>query len=212
MGAVLFFDLTVIQEPKYKASSKILVVQNQTSGQDIYTVSKSAQYLTKILQEGVYSDIFFESVLKSGYKIEEGDFPNQSKERRKQWKKDVKVSIVRDLGIMEIDVLHSEKEKAEQISWAITKTLEKNHGFYHGGGQNVEVKVIDKPLVTQNPVTINIWLGTLLGALFGFLISLAWIFIKKDKIQDKSPESLPMKEDYRYNEGASSLDRNEVSM
>ena len=51
LGAVLFFDLMVIQEPQYKASSKILVVQKQVAGQDIYTISKSAQYLTRILKE-----------------------------------------------------------------------------------------------------------------------------------------------------------------
>lgn len=180
LGAVLFFDLMVIQEPQYKSSSKILVVQKQVSGQDIYTISKSAQYLTKILKEVVYSDVFFESILKSDYQIKESDFSDQSKERRKQLKKDIKVTIVRDLGIIEIDVFHFEKEKAEQISWAITSILEKDHGFYHGSGQNVEVKILDKPLVTENPVTLNIWISTVLGALLGLLISLIWIFRKKE--------------------------------
>ena len=179
LGAVLLFDLAVIQEPQYKSSSKILVIQKQVSGQDIYTISKSAQYLTKILKESVYSDVFFESVLESDYQIKKSDFFNQSKERRKQWQKDIRITIVRDLGMMEIDVFHFEKEKAEQISWAITSILEKDHRFYHGGGQNVEIKILDKPLVTQNPVSINLWLAAILGALLGLFTSLVWILRKK---------------------------------
>ncbi|MFH1671287.1 MAG: hypothetical protein ABH889_00715 [Candidatus Portnoybacteria bacterium] len=178
LGAVLFFDLMVIQEPQYKASSKILVVQKQVAGQDIYTISKSAQYLTRILKEGIYSDVFFEDVLKSSYQVETTDFSTQLKERRKEWQKSVKVSAVRDLGVIEIDIFYPQREKTEQITLAIIDTLEKNHQFYHGSGQNVEVKILDNPLVSQNPITIRLWLGTIFGALLGFLISLLWIFKK----------------------------------
>lgn len=187
------FDLMVIQEPQYKASLKILVVQKQVAGQDIYSISKSAQYLTKILKEGVYSDSFFE-------KVDVDGFSEQAKQRRKEWQKDVKVTIIRDLGVMEIDVFHSQKEKALQISQAITEVLEKNHNFYHGGGQNVELKVLDNPLVNQKPNTINLWLGTLLGALFGFFISLVLIFRKKESIEQV------------FNREASSLDRSDHSI
>ena len=184
LGAVLFFDLMVIQEPEYKSSSKILVVQKQVAGQDIYTISKSAQYLTKILKEGVYSDVFFEDVINSSYQVASNDFSDQLKQRRKQWEKSVKVTIVRDLGVMEINVFQPEKEKAEQINWAITDILEKNHRFYHGGGQNVEVKILDKPLVSQNPNMINLWLGTVFGALLGFVISLSWILRKNQQLNN----------------------------
>lgn len=58
LGAVLAFDLVVLFPPKYRADSRILVIQKQVEGQDIYSVSKSAQYLTGILKESVYSDSF----------------------------------------------------------------------------------------------------------------------------------------------------------
>lgn len=198
LGAVLFFDLIVIQEPEYKASTKILVVQKQVSGQDIYTISKSAQYLTNILKEGIYSDVFFEDVLKSPYQVEIADFSTQLKERRKEWQKSVKISIVRDLGLIEVDVFYPQKEKAEQIAWAVVDTLGKNHQFYHGSGQNVEVKVLDNPLVSQNPATIRLWIGTVFGALLGFLVSLGWIFKKGLKINSSLEEA--------FNKEASFLD------
>lgn len=181
LGAVLVFDLVVIQAPQYKASFKILVIQKQLAGQDIYSISKSAQYLSKILREGIYSDSFFEKVLWSPYQVEAADFPVQLKERREQWEKSVKVKIVRDLGIMEIDVLYPDKEKAGQITQAIADILEENHRLYHGGGQNVEIKVLDEPLVNQKPVSFHLWLGSILGGLVGFLTGLAWILRKKSK-------------------------------
>jgi len=181
LGAVLFFDLMVIQEPQYKSSSKILVVQKQISGQDIYTISKSAQYLTGILKKGVYSDSFFEKMISSPYEVKINDFSESLKERREEWQESVKVSIIRDLGIMEISVFYSQKEKAEQINWAIIDTLEKDHSFYHGGGDNIKVKILDKPLVTDNPVAINLWMGSIFGGLLGFFIGISWILRKKKK-------------------------------
>ncbi|MEA2113746.1 MAG: hypothetical protein U9P63_03800, partial [Patescibacteria group bacterium] len=177
-GAILFFDLMVIQEPVYKASSKILIVQKQIAGQDIYTISKSAQYLTKILKEGIYSDVFFEDVLLSPYQLEKNDFSKEAKKRRKEWERDIRVAIVRDLGVMEIDVFHSEREKAKEINLAIINVLEKDHSFYHGGGENVELKILDYPLVSERPVTVKLWIGSFLGALIGFLIGIGWVLRK----------------------------------
>jgi len=181
LGAVLFFDLMVIQEPQYKSNSKILVVQKQVYGQDIYTISKSAQYITNILKEGIYSDVFFENILLSPYGIEANDFSEYFKKRRKEWKKSVKVLILRDTGVMEINVFYPQKEKAEQINSAIINILEKDHQFYHGENENIEVKILNKPIVSQNPISINLWLGTIFGGLFGFLIGISWILRKNKK-------------------------------
>jgi len=185
LGAVLVFDLAVIQAPQYKASFKILVIQKQLTGQDIYSISKSAQYICRVLKEGIYSDSFFKKVLSLPYQVEAADFSAQLKERREEWEKSVRVRIVRDLGMIEIDVFYPNKGKAEQITQAIAGVLEENHRFYHGGGQNVEIKILDEPLVSQGPVTIHLWLGSILGALAGFLSGLAWVLRKK--IKETSP-------------------------
>jgi len=181
LGAVLVFDLAVIQSPKYRASSKVLIIQKQVTGQDIYSISKSAQYLGKILREGIYSDSFFEKVLESPYQVQQSDFPELVKDRRKQWQKDIKVTIVRDLGIIKIDVFNSEKEKAEQISLAVTSVLEANHQLYHGVGENLELRVLDNPLVSQKPDASRLWFGSIIGGAIGLLIGLFWIFNKKKK-------------------------------
>ena len=178
-SAVLAFDLFVIQPPKYKANSSVLVVQEQVAGQDIYSISKSAQYICQVLKEGIYSDSFFDKVINSSYQVETGDFPKELKKRRKDWQKNVEVKIIRDLGLIEIDVYSSNKEKTENLSIAITEILKDNHDFYHGSGNNVKLKTLNSTLVTEKPVSINLWLGTFFGGLLGFISSLLWIFRKK---------------------------------
>ncbi|MFH1388370.1 MAG: Wzz/FepE/Etk N-terminal domain-containing protein [Patescibacteria group bacterium] len=178
-GAVLFFDLLVIQPPKYKASSSILVVQEQVEGQDIYSISKSAQYICQVLKEGIYSDSFFNKVIGSSDQIKTNDFPEKLKERRKEWQKSVEVKIIRDLGLMEINVFYSNKEKTENLSMIVTDVLKNNHDFYHGSGENVKLKILNSPLVSEKPISINLWLGTFFGALLGFCSALFWIFRKK---------------------------------
>jgi len=189
LGAVLFFDLMVIQTPDYEASSKILVIQKQTNGQDIYTVSKSAQRLAQILREAIYSDSFFEKVLESPYEIEVINFSADPEKRRKEWKKTVNVTIGRDLGLMEIDISYPRQEKAEQISRAITSALKQNHQLYHGAGDNIEMRILDYPLVDKKPNSLRLWLGTLLGAIVGFLAG-AVIAFRKSLTKDNNNANL----------------------
>jgi len=210
LGAVLAFDLAVFQTPEYKAVSKVLVVQKQTAGQDIYSVSKSAQYLCRVLKEGIYSDSFFEKVISLSGQVNQSDFSLGLKERRKQWEKAVKVKIIRDLGVIEVGVFYPEKEKAEQINLAIDNVLEKNHQFYHGSGQNVELRILDKPLVSEKPVTLNLWAVTILGALVGFFLSSVFVLrkrLKYDNIHYNEDEQGLLLADE-----TSSLDRNDSSI
>ena len=176
LGAILVFDLAVIQKPQYKATSKILVVQKQVAGQDIYTISKSAQYIGQILKESIYSDSFLDKIFESPYKIEGSYFPSQLKQRRKEWARSVKIQILRDLGVIEIDVFYPQKDKAEKISQAITAVLKEDHQFYHGAGENVSIKILDNSLVSQRPIKPNLLLSLILGAIIGLSIGLAWSF------------------------------------
>ncbi len=188
LGAFLAFDIAVLQTPMYKAGSRVSVIQKQVAGQDIYTISKSAQYLSNILKEAVYSDSFFNKMIAiSEGEVEAQNFPLDSKKRREKWKDTVEVFIDRDLGLMEINVYYPRQEKARQINLAIAEVLVQEHQFYHGSGQNVEVKVLDYPIVADAPSTFNLWMASFLGLIIGFLMSGFWVargLLKEDKNQE----------------------------
>ena len=141
LGTVLFFDLMLIQPAEYKVSSKILVIQKQIAGQDIYSISKSSQYLSQVMKQAIYSDTFFDEVIKSPHQIQATDFPSETKQRREEWQKTVKIGITRDLGILEIQVLYPGKEKAERISKAIVSILIKDH-LLHWGQKRYHLSVL----------------------------------------------------------------------
>jgi len=181
-GAALFFDLTIIQAPQYRSDSKVLIIQNQIAGQDIYSISKSAQYISKILKESIYSDDFFEKILFSSDQIDQSIFNDNLKKRRKEWSKNVKIFIDRDLGMLKISVFNKDKNRAEEINQALTKTLVENHKAYHGIGDNIRLNVLDKTLTEKQPSLISLWSKTILGAFIGFISSLAFILYKKKKV------------------------------
>jgi len=181
LGALLAFDLAVIQTPKYQSNFKILITQKETTGQDIYTISKSAQYLMQVLEEGIYSDDFFYKVISLDNQIEEENFSPIAKERRKEWQKIIEVQSVRDLGVLEINIFYPEKDKAESLGQTIANVLKSDHSFYHGSKENVELKILNSPLVSSSPVRTWLWLETILGAFIGFLFGS--ILALKEKIK-----------------------------
>jgi len=160
LTAVLLFDLAIIQSVEYKAGTKLLIIQKQSSN------------LTKILEQGIYSDIFFEKVVNSAYDVAASDFSRETGERRKEWRKRVKISTKEDLGLMEINVFYPERNKAEQISRAIVSTLKANHQLYHGLSDDIEIRTLDYTWADSSPATDQLYSATALGALLGFLIGL----------------------------------------
>lgn len=185
LATVLAFDIAIIQAANYKASATVLVVQKRMANQDIYTISKSAQTLARVLKEGIYSDSFFEKVVNSAYEVDESDFPIKAKDRKKEWQKTVKANIVRDLGVLEIDVYFEDKEKAESISRAVVAVLKENHQLYHGAGDMVDVRVLDYPTVSENPDMTRVYLATLFGAFAGFLIGTGLVLKKTGRYTEK---------------------------
>ena len=64
--AALSFLFLVVSQKNFKVSTDFLVVQNQTSGQDYYSLSKSAEYIGSILSESIHSEAFINEVVKTG--------------------------------------------------------------------------------------------------------------------------------------------------
>ncbi len=172
--AIIF---TAIQPFKYGSSFKLLIIHNFRTNTDPYIASKSNEYLSSILTKVIYSNSFFTKVAGTGFNIDEDYFGKDTKERIERWEKTVAAKAISDTGIISVDVYHPDRYQAEQIARAIIFSLRASHSLYHGYGDNVTIKVIDKPLTSDWPIKPNIILNLVTAIAFGLILSLIYIYL-----------------------------------
>jgi len=173
---ILALILTIIQPFKYGSSAQILIIQNSVNP-DPYSASKSTEYLSNILAEVTYSNSFFENVLNSGYFIDKSYFGQSVKDQMKIWDKTISAKAVNNSGIISINVYHKDRAQAELIARAAVYTLQTKHNLYHGGGDNVAMKVIDEPITSNYPVKPNLILNFGLALVLGFIFAGVYIYL-----------------------------------
>lgn len=167
--------LSLLQTPKYQSSVRMLVVFNQ-EGVDPYTATRTNDYITGVLGEVVYSDSFMEAVFKSGFALKD-DLGTTQRLRTKNWRKMVKTTVQENKGIIAINVLHSDRNQADQFARAIATTLVNKHQMYHGLDDKITIRVIDNPVVPDRWAEPNILRNVLIGLFAGFIISLTIVVI-----------------------------------
>lgn len=172
---ILVFGLTFIQPLKYSVRSRLLISQN-LSGADPYTVSKSNQYLSNLFSQVVYSSSFFNLATDAGFNIDTDYFGDTYKQRMKTWKKTIEARNVGDTGILEIYIYHADTYQAQQIALAVNQTLMSKSFNYQRGGDQVSIAVIDQPLTSSFPVKPNIILNFFAAIFLGVASASFWIF------------------------------------
>jgi capsular polysaccharide biosynthesis protein len=178
--AALSFLILVIKEKNFKVSTDYLIVQNQTGNQDFYTLSKSAEYIGKVLNEGAYSELFINEITKTG-KVNAEFLPFDKKEKMKEWSKIVNVSRNADLGIISINVFDNNQNQALAISNAISDVLITKNSLFLGDGQNINVRVLSGPVMEKNPTIANIFATAISGFILGILLGALWIVLREDR-------------------------------
>lgn len=172
MLAIVF---SLAQTMKYTVKSRLLVVQN-SSNNDAYTLSKSNEYLGNLFAEVVYSSSFYDRVIASQYYINNDYFSGSYNQQIEKWQKTVQTKTKGDTGIVEIYVYHPQTTEANKIALAINDILINSNQDYQGG-QNIKISIIDQPMTSSYPNKPNLPYNVA-AALFGsFVISLFYIYI-----------------------------------
>ncbi len=162
--------LVVFQSFKYEASFKLLVSQEFTSGTDAYTISQSNDYLSKLLARVVESQSFYNEVVDSGFQINKDYFRKgaDKEEEIERWNKVVEAGSPNiGNGIIEIQILHPDRQQADQIAQGVNYILQTKNQEYHSLNDSIFLKTIDGPIVSERPVKPNIFV------IFPFTIVLA---------------------------------------
>lgn len=182
--AALSFLFLVVSQKNFKVGTDFLVVQNQSGAQDFYSLSKSAEYIGKILSEAVYSELFIDEMVKTE-KVSSEFLPFDKKDRMDEWKKIVKVNNNPQLGILEVETFGNNQKETLAISEAISQVLTTKNNLFRGEGQNIDVRILSGPILEKNPSFSDITLIMIGGFLAGILVSIFWIIYIPKKNTDK---------------------------
>lgn len=183
---VVAMIISFAQPLKYNSESRLLVVQNFPEETDPYAISKSNEYLTSILSKVISSNLFYEDIMDSGFLINKDYFSKNknTKKEMKNWRKTVYAKPISDSGIIDIKVYHQNKEQLAQIANAINFILKSKHNLYHGAGNNITIKIIDKPIISTWPTKPNVLLNVFVAFIFALILSLSYIYLFPEKKYD----------------------------
>ncbi|EKD49796.1 MAG: Capsular polysaccharide synthesis enzyme CapA [uncultured bacterium] len=197
------FVFSIVQMPKYKSSTELLVIQENRADMDSYTAAKSSEQIANTLKEVIYTGSFMQRVFEEGENVKD-DFGVDAMERRRKWVKTIDVSTVSNTGFLKIDVYNKDRGQSWLLATAIADILNKNSSDYHGGGRRIQVNVVDPPTlfdkVAKPDIVRNVSVGTILGLIAAVVLSFIFqdqkdlinIFdiISRKKNQNGAPEDI----------------------
>ncbi len=159
---------------RYSSSMRLLIIQRQLSASDPYTAIKASERIADNLAQILYTTSFYDKVMGAKFNVDEGVFGTDEIKKRKRWQDAIATQVVRGSGMLDVTVYHTEPEQAEQISQAIAFVLTTEGSKYVGGG-DLEVRLVDDPLVSRWPVRPNIPANALAGLVLGGLAGAGYV-------------------------------------
>jgi len=176
----LSFLILVVTQKNFKATTDLLVVQNQNGFTDYYALSKSAEFLTNVLVESAYTEKFIDEV--DNTKIITAKFlPTNKADRLKEWEKIVKITRNPNLGMIHVEVFSNDQKQVMEISNAVASVLTSKNFLFLGKGQDLDVRVLNSPIWEKNPSMLNIAMTVAGAFIVGVLISFVFIYYKNEK-------------------------------
>ncbi|MFA6296228.1 MAG: Wzz/FepE/Etk N-terminal domain-containing protein [Patescibacteria group bacterium] len=196
--SVIGFVASVVQTQKYESTVQLLVIQKYGDQFDAFTAKRSAETVAETLSSVVYTSSFMNQTLNAPLGITD-NFPKDLKERKQAWKKEINARLLEG-GNFQIIVRDKDRDQAEKIAYGVAYIFVTNGSEYHGGGQQVDIKMVEKPITSVKPVSPNIYLNTILGFVAGLFTAIGIIFllpekkeVKKTKIIKKAEPKFPFK-------------------
>src|SRR5680860_1027602 len=175
VGTMMVILISLLNPLKYGVSSRLLVTQDSASS-DIYSLSRSNEYLGNLLSEVVYSGSFYDKVLNSSYNVDKNYFSGDYGKQVDKWNKTISTKTLQDTGIIEINIYHTNVMEAKKIALAVNDILINHNQDYHGG-ENIKINVIDQPLASSYPVKPNLINNGVIAVAIFLLFSLFFVYI-----------------------------------
>lgn len=177
VGALLVPGITwLLPIPlEYRADTQVLIIAATRYGVDPYTAAKSAERIGENLSQVVETSDFYNKVFAlSGVTLDQSEYQNISEnKRRKRWQNNVDASVVFGTSVVTMSAYHESATEARNLSGALAQAMLTHARDYVGG--DIEMRIINQPIVTEYPVRPNLIVQAVLGAVIGGLLALALI-------------------------------------
>jgi capsular polysaccharide biosynthesis protein len=180
--ALIAFIISALLPAKYQSDISMIVVQKQSSEKvDAFSATKSAEFLSNIFAQVIYTTSFFNAVQNAPFDAKR-DFSLDPEERKREWKDLIDVKKVNNTGILNISVYEKSRTTTEETAKAIAYILTTNSEEYHGGGERVDVRLINGPNTPLRPTVPRIGQNTAIGAFIGLVLAIVFIYFFPDKL------------------------------
>jgi capsular polysaccharide biosynthesis protein len=170
MGISFLFPL------QYSSSMRMLIIQKQLSAADPYTAIKASERISDNLAQIVYTTSFFDKVMGAKFNIDRSVFKTEESKKRKQWRDMIETRVIRGSGMLVVTVYHTDPKQAEQISRAVAFVLT-TEGWQYIGGGDLDVKLVDEPLVSRYPVRPNVPANAFMGLILGIIAGTGYVLL-----------------------------------
>jgi capsular polysaccharide biosynthesis protein len=174
IAAVFGAALSLIFPLQYSSTMRLLIIQKQLSQTDPYTAIKATEGIADSLGQIVYTTSFFDKVMGAKFNIDQSIFSQDEIKKRKQWRDMIATQVTRGSGMLVVTVYHVDRAQAEQISRAIAFVLT-TEGWQYIGGGDLQIKLVDEPLLSRFPVKPNIPANAFMGFVLGLIAGSGYV-------------------------------------
>lgn len=141
----------VLNSHNFRGRTDFLIVQSGASDRDLYSLSKSAEYIGNVLSDAIHSELFIDETMKLN-RVGTNVFPVNARDRLKAWERTVSVRKNFQSSILSVEVVGDNGLEVLQLSKAIADVLaHKNHLFRTGSPEEVTVRVLSGPIIEKTP-------------------------------------------------------------
>lgn len=190
------FWYSVIALPRYEAVGRLLIIQKNPES-DVFTLTKSAERIAQVLEEVVFSQVFLDEVLASRFLIED-DFGKDAEERIDNFEDRVSLNASRFTGVLTITSRRNDRGDALHLTSAVLAVLNNSSQKFHGAGESLELRVIDRPYVVDNKVK-NFLIFNALGFIAGIALAILLLYLNAQRRQNSEDTEVevPVRRSYQ---------------
>lgn len=182
---ILFAVLGILSafflQHRFQASADFMVSSAQEN-QDYYTATRSAEYMSRVLGEIVYSENFITALVETG-RMDANFLPRDKKDRLEAWSKMLSVRKNAELGFIHVSISGDNERTVSKISQAVIDVLDsKSDTLFGDNGSRVKVRLLSGPILEQNPEGKEL-VGILIAGIFFGVLSMFSLALLKEEFR-----------------------------